>query len=117
MPLQHSETSRLIADVPPDERMTSWHLISPTGTRHSAGAAIPQVLRLLPGGRLPATAFAHVPKLTEKSYRWVADHRFHLSRLVPKAAKRNASRRVEERVSEAASSCSPSSAVVCSSAR
>lgn len=117
MSLQHPETSRLIADVAPDERMASWHLISPTGARHSAGAAIPQMLRLLPGGRLPATAFAHVPKLTEKSYRWVADHRSQLSRLVPKTAKRNASRRIQERVSETASSHSPPSTVVRSSAR
>lgn len=100
MPLQHPETSHLLTDIPAAERMASWHLISPTGARHSGGAAIPQMLRLLPGGRLPATAFAHVPKLTEKSYRWVADHRSHLSRLVPKAAKRNASRRVQERVSD-----------------
>ncbi len=102
--LQCSEASRLLADVQPAERMASWHLISPVGARYSGGAAVVQVLRLLPGGRTPAAAFARFPRLTEKAYRWVADHRSRLSRLIPTTAKRNARIRVQEHVDGTGSS-------------
>jgi predicted DCC family thiol-disulfide oxidoreductase YuxK len=96
--LQHSEARQLLAGVHSAERMASWHLISPAGARYSGGAAVAQVFRLLPGGRMPAAVFTHFPRLTEKAYRWVADHRSRLSRLIPTTAKRNARRRVQERV-------------------
>jgi predicted DCC family thiol-disulfide oxidoreductase YuxK len=94
--LQCSEANHLLADVQSAERMASWHLISPTGTRHSGGAAVVQVLRLLPGGRMPAAACARFPTLTEKAYRSVAEHRSQLSRLIPATTKRNARRRVQD---------------------
>jgi predicted DCC family thiol-disulfide oxidoreductase YuxK len=84
--------------------MASWHLISPAGARYSGGAAVAQVLRLLPSGRIPAAAFTLFPGLTEKAYRWVADHRSQLSRLIPTAAKRNARRRVQGHIARAGSS-------------
>lgn len=96
--LQRPEASRLLADLPPAERMISWHLVSPAGSRHSGGAAVVPALRLLPGGRLPAAAFARFPRLTETAYRSVAEHRSQLSRLIPTTAKRNARRRVREHV-------------------
>jgi predicted DCC family thiol-disulfide oxidoreductase YuxK len=105
--LQHSKARHLLAGVQPAERMTSWHLVSPTGARYSGGAAVVQVLRLLPGGRMPAGAFTRFPRLTEKAYRWVADHRSQLSRLIPATAKRNARRRVQERVDGVGSSLDP----------
>lgn len=99
--LRDSEASHLLADIQSAERMASWHLISPAGTRHSGGAAVVQVLRLLPGGGMPAAALALFPRLTEKAYQSVADHRTQLSRLISTAAKRNALRSVQERVDEA----------------
>ena len=96
--LQCPEASRLLADVQPAERMASWHLISPVGARYSGGAAVAQVLRLLPGGRIPAAAFTRFPRLTQMAYLWVAEHRSQLSRLIPTTAKRNARRHVRERV-------------------
>ena len=77
--------------------MASWHLICADGTRHSGGDAIPPLLGLLPGGRLPAAAFARFPGATSRAYRWVAEHRTGLSRWVPKGAKRRARQRVLER--------------------
>jgi predicted DCC family thiol-disulfide oxidoreductase YuxK len=61
--------------------MASWHLISPDGRRWSAGAAAPPLLRLLPGGRLPAAVLAAFPGPTERGYRFVAEHRGALGRL------------------------------------
>jgi predicted DCC family thiol-disulfide oxidoreductase YuxK len=104
--LQRREADELLADLAPDDRMASWHLIFPGGKRHTAGAALPPLLRLLPGGRIPAAAFARFPGLTERGYRWVADHRSELSKLVPSRAKRHASESVQRR--EQAASRPPS---------
>ena len=88
------EADELLADVTPEERMRSWHLISPDRRRWSGGYAAPPLLRLLRGGRLPAAALAAAPELTERAYRWVADHRSTLSKLVPEAGKRRADQRI-----------------------
>jgi predicted DCC family thiol-disulfide oxidoreductase YuxK len=88
LPLQDPKGQALLADLAPEERIASWHLISPAGRRWSAGAALPPLLRLLPGGRAPARAFGRFPAATEGVYRWVADHRSSLSRLLPERLKR-----------------------------
>jgi predicted DCC family thiol-disulfide oxidoreductase YuxK len=94
--LQRAEADALLADLVPEERMASWQLISPDGERSSSGAALPPLLRLLPGGRVPAALFARFPKLTERGYQWVADHRSRLSKLVPTNVKERAERLVQE---------------------
>jgi len=95
--LQRPQAGELLADLDPAARMRSWHLVSPNGERRSGGDAVPPLLRLLPGGRLPARAFARFPGLTDRGYRWVAEHRSQLSRLVPGSAKRRAGDRVCQR--------------------
>ena len=97
IPLQGAEAAELLGDLDPAERMASWHLISPDGTRHSGGDAIAPLLRLLPGGSLPAAAFARFPAATTRGYRWVAEHRTGLSRWVPRESKRRARERVRTR--------------------
>ena len=77
------EADALLADVAPDERAASWHLVSPAGERTSAGAAAPPLLRLLPGGRVPAALLERMPGLTDRAYRWVAGHRSWLGRFTP----------------------------------
>ena len=93
--LQRSEADDLLQELTPAERMATWHLISPTGERCSGGAAVAPLLRLLPAGRLSAPAFARFPRLTDRGYQWVAEHRSHLSRWVPTSAKQRASQRVD----------------------
>ncbi len=97
MALQRRDAGDLLADLTPAERMASWHLVSPTSMRRSGGDAFPPLLRLLPRGRLPAAAFARFPGLTERGYRWVAEHRSQLSKILPARAKRRASERVGRR--------------------
>jgi predicted DCC family thiol-disulfide oxidoreductase YuxK len=92
------EADAVLADMAPAQRSASWHLVSPDGRRWSAGAAAPPLLRLLPGGRAPAAILARTPRLTERGYRWVADHRSTLSRLIPSRAKA----RVDARIAQAA---------------
>lgn len=90
LPLQDAEAQTLLADLEPEERMASWYLISPAAQRWSAGAALPPLLRQLPGGWAPARAFCTFPAMTERCYRWVAGHRSGLSRLLPERLKRRA---------------------------
>jgi predicted DCC family thiol-disulfide oxidoreductase YuxK len=95
--LQRSAADDLLQELTPAERMASWHLITPTGERRSGGAAVPTLLRLLPGGRLPAAGFARFPKLTDRGYQWVAEHRSQLSNWVPSSAKQRASQHIQQR--------------------
>jgi predicted DCC family thiol-disulfide oxidoreductase YuxK len=95
--LQRSEAVALTADLTAEQRLASWHLISPDGSRRSAGAALAPVLALLPGGRAPAALLARMPRAAETGYRWVADHRVQLSKLVPASAKQRAAERVLRR--------------------
>jgi predicted DCC family thiol-disulfide oxidoreductase YuxK len=86
------EADRLLADLTPEQRNSSWHLVDESGRRNSAGAALAPVLTLLPGGRVPAALVARMPHLTERGYRWVVDHRGFLGRFVPARARRWADR-------------------------
>lgn len=95
--LQRSAADHLLQGLTPAERMASWHLISPTGERSSGGAAVPALLRLLPAGRLPAAAFARFPSLTDRGYRWVAEHRSQLSKWVLSSAKQRAAHSLQQR--------------------
>jgi predicted DCC family thiol-disulfide oxidoreductase YuxK len=95
--LQRSEADDLLRKLTPAERMASWHLISPTGQLRSGGAAMSPLLRALPAGSLPAAGCERFPELTERGYRWVAEHRSQLSRWLPSSALRRARQRVHER--------------------
>jgi predicted DCC family thiol-disulfide oxidoreductase YuxK len=92
LPLGTAEADRLLADLMPGQRNASWHLVDGDGRRNSAGAALAPALSLLPGGRVPAALVARMPHITERGYRWVADHRGLLGRFVPDAARRWADR-------------------------
>ena len=95
--LQGDEARELLADLSPQERMASWHLISASGERDSGGAALAPLLRALPGGAPAALVVARLPRLTDRAYRWVAANRTQLSRLVPARSKRRASELVRAR--------------------
>jgi predicted DCC family thiol-disulfide oxidoreductase YuxK len=90
------DADALLEDLTHEQRDASWHLVSPDGRRFSAGAAAPPLLRLLYGGRLPAAVLARAPKLSETAYRWIADHRSTLSRMIPQRAKERATDRIAQ---------------------
>jgi predicted DCC family thiol-disulfide oxidoreductase YuxK len=89
--LGSEEADSLLDGMLEEERMASWHLAEP-GAVHSAGAAFAPLFALLPCGRPLARLFARFPRASERGYRWVADHRSLLGRILPAAAKRWADR-------------------------
>lgn len=80
--LQDPEAERLLAGIPEDQRMASWHLVTPDGRVRSAGAAAAPLLRSLPGGRPLAALAEGFPTATERLYSWVARHRGSLGRFL-----------------------------------
>lgn len=91
------EADELLFDFPAEQRAASWHLISPHGSRQSAGAAAPTLLALVPGGRAPAALLARAPALTDRAYDWVASNRSTLSRWLTSRAKRRATVKIARR--------------------
>jgi predicted DCC family thiol-disulfide oxidoreductase YuxK len=79
--IQSEEGQRLLAPVPPEHRLDSWHLVV-DGEVRSAGAAAAPLLAVLPGGRPLAALLRAFPQATERAYRWVADHRDVVARLL-----------------------------------
>ncbi|MGH2572060.1 MAG: thiol-disulfide oxidoreductase DCC family protein [Actinomycetota bacterium] len=77
--LQDPEAGRLLRGMDTEAMMRSWHLVTPDGRIYSAGAAVPPLLRLLPGGRSLAALASTFPAATKRIYEWVADHRDLLS--------------------------------------
>jgi predicted DCC family thiol-disulfide oxidoreductase YuxK len=95
VPLGGEEAAELLPALSPEERMASWHLVSPGGTVWSGGAAFAPLLRLLPGGRPLAALSARLPRGSERAYRLVADNRSTLGRLLPGFTRDWAERRLQ----------------------
>jgi predicted DCC family thiol-disulfide oxidoreductase YuxK len=93
--LGDAAADELLHELSPDRRRSSWHLVAPDGRVSSGGAAVPRVLELLPGGRPLAAVADRFPGVTEQAYRWVADRRERIGRLLGQetcAADQSASR-------------------------
>jgi predicted DCC family thiol-disulfide oxidoreductase YuxK len=86
-PIGSTVGSLMLRDLSPAQRYASVHVVDGLGRRRSAGAALPPLLRKLPGGRPVAAACEAFPGLTERAYRLVARNRGLLSKvagLLPK---------------------------------
>jgi predicted DCC family thiol-disulfide oxidoreductase YuxK len=80
--IQSAHGRELLADIPEDRHLDSFHLVAPDGSVRSAGAAMGPLAQLLPGGRPLAAVFRAFPRLTERAYRLVANNRNRLARLL-----------------------------------
>jgi len=79
-PIQSDEGDRALSDLSEEQRLASWHLVTPEGRRYSGGAAAAPMARLLPAGAPVAFLADAFPRTTDRLYRWVADHRDVLGR-------------------------------------
>jgi predicted DCC family thiol-disulfide oxidoreductase YuxK len=95
--LQDPEADRLLAGMPEDERLRSWHLVEPGGEVRSAGPALAPLFQLLPGARPLAKLADRFPNAAERGYRWAAAHRSWFGRPVTAGAKRRADALIEGR--------------------
>ena len=92
---------RRLVPVPIERRedLDSWHF-ERVGRRWSGGRAFAPLLEELPGGHRLAPLARRLEWLLVPAYRWVADHRSALSRLVPEPSKRRADALVRARAYE-----------------
>ena len=97
MALQRPESDALLGGMDEERKMASWHLVAPGGEVHSGGLAFAPLMRLLPGGRPLAAAFARFPRAADRLYFAVADRRAALGRLVSSRARARAAWRVGRR--------------------
>jgi len=95
VPISSAEGEALLGDLG-DQRDASWHLVV-DGGRYSAGAALPPLLRLLPGGAPLAWLTARMPRLTQASYSLIAANRGRLGPLLSGGAVRRAEGRIRRR--------------------
>jgi predicted DCC family thiol-disulfide oxidoreductase YuxK len=84
--LASPDADAALGALDPGTRYGSWHLVTPDGRVRSAGAAIPAILSLVPGGAPLAWLASRSPSLTEAAYRMVSRHRFRLGRLLGQRA-------------------------------
>lgn len=95
--IQGREGATLLSGMDEEARLASWHLVPPGEAPLSAGSAFPAVFRRMPGGEPFAALTERFPHAAERGYRWVAENRTALSKLVPGAVKRRADTLVAER--------------------
>jgi predicted DCC family thiol-disulfide oxidoreductase YuxK len=81
-PIRSAEGEARLEGMDPARRGGSWHLITRDGRVASAGAAVPLLLRELPGGGPLAWVTEALPRTTERAYRAVARRRGELGRLL-----------------------------------
>jgi predicted DCC family thiol-disulfide oxidoreductase YuxK len=93
--LQDAEADLLLPGMPANERMASWHFVADDGRVYSGGEAFAPLLRLIPGGELPARALEAFPALADVGYRAVAGRRSFFGRLLPARSEARAQARID----------------------
>jgi predicted DCC family thiol-disulfide oxidoreductase YuxK len=81
-PIRSAEGQSRLDGIDSVRRDDSWHLVTRDGRVASAGAAVPLLLRELPGGSPLARVADALPRTTERVYRAVARRRGLLGRLL-----------------------------------
>ena len=88
MPLQavngDPDRAELAAHVADRRLGQALHVVLPSGRVESGGRAVMEIVFVLPGGLLfrPWALIPGLPEAIELGYRWVADHRSVMARLL-----------------------------------
>jgi predicted DCC family thiol-disulfide oxidoreductase YuxK len=94
--IQSLQGNELLANIPPEERLASWHLARDDGRVFSGAEALPALLELLhhPG---QARLIDHASGLVGPTYRGVASRRRAFGPLISRAAQRRADELIAQR--------------------
>jgi predicted DCC family thiol-disulfide oxidoreductase YuxK len=84
--IQDAEADGSLDSMDPGERYASWHVVGSDGRIWSGGAAIPRVMRQLPGGAPIAALTDAFPSATETGYRFLVRHRASLGTMLGEQA-------------------------------
>jgi predicted DCC family thiol-disulfide oxidoreductase YuxK len=95
--IQDEEGQRLLARLPEERRLASWHLAFPDGRLESAGPALAPLFRLLPAGAPVALVARLLGPVTNWSYDTLAAKRAVPGRMLPAGAIRRATERIRAR--------------------
>lgn len=99
--IQEPAGDELLAELTPEQRLESWHLITADGSRYTGGPAFEPLLALLPGGRPLSRLAGRFDDPTARVYDVVSDHRDRIVRVIPRRLRRWAERTLEERRAQA----------------
>ena len=97
VPIQSDEGQRLLAGVPAERRLESWHLVTADGEVHSAQAGFPGLFSRLPAGAPIALITGALPGPFGAGYRAVVANRTRLGRRIGQARRDAATRFLDER--------------------
>jgi predicted DCC family thiol-disulfide oxidoreductase YuxK len=97
LPIQSHLGAELLADLAPEERLRSAHVIHSDRGRESGGAAVRAVLDVLPSARVLRLLAGVWPSMTDRVYDFVAGHRSWFGHLIGAGARRRADELLLER--------------------
>jgi predicted DCC family thiol-disulfide oxidoreductase YuxK len=81
-PIGSAASATLLRDLTPEAGLAGVHAIDRLGRRRTGGAAVPAILRTIPGAGLLARLTEALPGPTDRAYRAVARNRRTVSRLL-----------------------------------
>ncbi|MCW2998812.1 MAG: hypothetical protein JWN65_2361 [Solirubrobacterales bacterium] len=88
--IQSPEGARLLAPVPPADRLKTAHVVGSDGVVHSGGDAAAVVADVLPAGAPFAFVARLLPWVVRGGYGLIAGNRMRVSKVVPAGAKQRA---------------------------
>ena len=97
LPIQSEEGQRMLAGVPDEERLASWHLVTADGQVRSAERGFPGLFERLPAGAPVALLTGALPGVFGAGYRALVANRTRLGRRIGQQRRDAATRFLDER--------------------
>jgi predicted DCC family thiol-disulfide oxidoreductase YuxK len=97
LPIQSDEGQRLLAGVPAERRLESWHLVTPDGEVRSAEKGFPGLFSRLPAGAPIARLTALLQGPSGAGYRLLVANRTRLGKRIGQRRRDSATRFLDER--------------------